>query len=452
MPSIAVSTPTASYQVHVGSGLLASLGRRTRSLTSRRSPRLFVVTSPEIWKLWSSAFLAAFPSAVPPQVLLLPAGESRKRMAAVERLADQLVRARADRDTILIAFGGGIVGDVTGFLAAIYMRGLDFIQVPTTLLAQVDSSVGGKTGVNLLSGKNLIGCFHQPLAVLADTDLLRTLPPRELRAGMQEVVKAAIIRSPQLFNYLEANSAAILDPQHPGHTRALTHLITASVRIKAEVVDADEREHGLRMILNFGHTLGHAIEAATGYKRLLHGEAIAWGMIAATRLSVSRGMLLQQDGARIEAVIRLYGPLPALLCHREEAGRFDRIGQEDALRRPLFHPAHGNRIGPGGPGRGLLRVARSRRVYPHGRTGIWPDSTAKEATLVSLPPPAAGARPEGTQTETDAAANVQQMFDTIAPTYDRANHLLSFGLDRFWWQRAARTLRPLLHNPDAARA
>lgn len=310
VPSIPVSTPTASYKVHVGSGLLASLGRRSRSLSSRRSPRLFVVTSPEIWKLWSTPFLAAFPSETTPQLLFLPAGESRKRMAAVERLAEQLAGARADRDAILIAFGGGIVGDVTGFLAAIYMRGLDFIQVPTTLLAQVDSSVGGKTGVNLLAGKNLVGCFHHPLAVLADTDLLRTLPPRELRAGMQEVVKAATIRSSNLFSYLEANSSAILDPQHPGHTRALAHVIAASVRIKAEVVDADEREHGLRMILNFGHTLGHALEAATGYKQLLHGEAIAWGMIAATRLSLGRGLLAKADASRIEALIHLYGPLP----------------------------------------------------------------------------------------------------------------------------------------------
>ena len=231
-------------------------------------------------------------------------------MAAVERLAEQLARARADRDTLLIAFGGGIVGDVTGFLSAIYMRGLDFIQVPTTLLAQVDSSVGGKTGVNLVAGKNLVGSFHHPLTVLADTDLLRTLPSRELRAGMQEVVKAAIIRSSSLFNYLEANSAAILDPQHPRHAQALTRLITASVRIKAEVVDADEREHGLRMILNFGHTLGHALEAATGYKQLLHGEAIAWGMIAATRLSLSRGLLSRDVVTRIQTLIHRYGPLP----------------------------------------------------------------------------------------------------------------------------------------------
>ena len=310
VPAIPVTTATAGYRVHVGSGLLASLGRRTRALTAGRSAKVFVITSPEIWRLWSADFLAGFTSDSSPQPLFLPPGESHKRLATVERLAEQLTRARADRDTLLIAFGGGIIGDVTGFLAAIYMRGLNFLQVPTTLLAQVDSSVGGKTGVNLRAGKNLIGSFHHPLAVFADTDLLRTLPARELRAGLQESVKAGIIRSPKLFRYLEANAAILLDPQHAAQTKALTHVITASVRIKADVVHADEREHGVRMILNFGHTLGHAIEAATGYKQLLHGEAIGWGMIAATRLAVTRGLLPQPEATRIERVIQAFGPLP----------------------------------------------------------------------------------------------------------------------------------------------
>ncbi len=295
----------------MGKGLLGSLGRRIRSLATGRSPRLFVVTSPAIWQLWSSQFLAAFDPGTSPQPLFLPAGESHKRLAAVERLAEQLARARADRDTILIAFGGGIVGDVTGFLAAIYMRGLDFVQVPTTFLAQVDSSIGGKTGVNLLAGKNLVGSFHHPLAVIADTDLLATLPVRELRAGLQESVKAGIIHSPALFKYLESNAARILNAKHSMHLRALTHVITSSVRIKGAVVDADEREHGLRMILNFGHTLGHAIEAATGYKQLLHGEAVGWGMIAATRLAVLRGLLAPSEANRIESLVHTYASLPA---------------------------------------------------------------------------------------------------------------------------------------------
>ena len=312
MPSVAVSTPSAQYLVHVAGGLIPTLRRRLANLLAPGPvPRLFVVTSPEIWQLWSSEFLASFAGHPQPEPLFLPAGEVHKRLATVERLAEQLSRAGADRDTLLIALGGGIVGDITGFLAAIYMRGLRFVQIPSTLLAQVDSSVGGKTGVNLRTGKNLIGSFHHPLAVFADTDLLRTLPARELRAGLQESVKAGIIRSPKLFRYLEANADAVLDPQHADHISALKQVIAGSVRIKAEVVDADEREGGLRMILNFGHTLGHAIEAATGYKQLLHGEAIGWGMLAATRLAVSRGVLPPAEAGRIERLILRYGPLPS---------------------------------------------------------------------------------------------------------------------------------------------
>ncbi len=310
MPTVPVSTEHTSYNVHVGSGLLGSLRRRIDALPEARGRRQFVVTSPEIWRLWSPALLSSYKGRPAPEPLFLPAGESHKRLHAVEKLAESLSRARADRDTLLLAFGGGIVGDVTGFLAAIYMRGLSFIQVPTTLLAQVDSSVGGKTGVNLRTGKNLIGSFHHPLAVFADTDTLRTLPPRELRAGLQEAVKAGIICSPPLFRQLERQAEILLDPTHPQNSRALQQVITASVRIKAEVVNADEREAGLRMILNFGHTLGHAIEAATGYKQLLHGEAIGWGMIAAIRLAVARGSIAAKPAARMEQLILRYGPLP----------------------------------------------------------------------------------------------------------------------------------------------
>ncbi len=310
MPTVAVQTPTANYRVVIGGDLLRTLRRRVGALVPDLHPRLFVVTSPEIWRLWSAPFLASFAGHAAPQPLFLPAGEPHKRLRSVEALAEQLSGARADRDTLLLAFGGGIVGDVTGFLAAIYMRGVPFVQIPSTLLAQVDSSVGGKTGVNLRTGKNLIGSFHQPLAVFADTDLLRTLPPRELRAGLQESIKAGVIRSPRLFRYLESHADAILNHDHPDHAKSLTDVITASVRIKAEVVHADERELGLRMILNFGHTLGHAIEAATNYTQLLHGEAIAWGMIAATRLALARGILAPSIADRIERLILRYGPLP----------------------------------------------------------------------------------------------------------------------------------------------
>ena len=308
---IPLSTPSATYDITVGAGLLPTLARRLAALTpAAASPRLFVISSPEIWSLWSTPLLASFPADQAPTPILLPAGEPHKRLASVERVADQLASSGADRDSLLLALGGGIIGDITGFVAAIYMRGIRYVQLPTTLLAQVDSSVGGKTGVNLRSGKNLIGSFHHPLAVFADTDTLATLPLRELRAGLHESIKAGVIRSPRLFRQLEREADILLDAQHPGHIAAITRVVVDSIRIKAEVVAADERESGLRMILNFGHTLGHAIEAATGYKQLLHGEAIAWGSVAATHLARARGILSVTDANRIVDTILRYGPLP----------------------------------------------------------------------------------------------------------------------------------------------
>jgi len=239
-------------------------------------------------------------------VLFLPAGERFKRLGEVERLATEMAAAGADRSSLLIAFGGGIVGDLGGFLAAIYMRGIDYAQIPTTLLAQVDSSVGGKTGVNLMVGKNLVGSFHHPRAVFADIDVLQTLPKRELRAGLFESVKAGIIRDAALFRFMEQNAGAILQRE----PAALERVIAASIRMKAGVVAIDERESGLRMILNFGHTLGHAIEAATGYRKLLHGEAIAWGMLAALQIASARGTVNAEQARRMEATILAYGPLP----------------------------------------------------------------------------------------------------------------------------------------------
>ncbi len=306
--TIQVKTGSANYPVFVGRDLLSSLGRRISKLTGRKNQRLFVLTSPEIWSLWADAFLESFAHNDPPTVLFLEPGEEHKRLRNVERLAEQLAESHADRSSLLIAFGGGIVGDLGGFLAAIFMRGIDYIQVPTTLLAQVDSSVGGKTGVNLQAGKNLVGSFHHPLAVFADTDVLQTLPARELRAGLFESVKAGIIRDARLFSLMERNARAIRarDPE------LIEQVVAASVRMKAEVVGIDEMENGLRMILNYGHTLGHAIEAATRYKKLLHGEAVAWGMIAATRLGLARGTITESQAGRIEKVIFDYGPLPAL--------------------------------------------------------------------------------------------------------------------------------------------
>jgi len=307
--TIAVNTPSASYSVLIGDGLLATLADRLHKLLGGKLPRLFVVTSPEIWALWSERFLASFARrGAEPIVLFLPSGEAKKRMSSVETLAGQLAAVGADRDSLILAFGGGVVGDLAGFLAAIYMRGIRYVQVPTTFLAQVDSSLGGKTGVNLVHGKNLIGSFHHPLAVYADTAVLQTLPPEQLRAGLQESIKAGVIYDARLFAYMEEHAAAALasDPE------TLAHIVAASVRVKADVVSKDERESGLRMILNYGHTVGHAIEAATSYKQLLHGEAVAWGMIAALRIARQRNKIQPSQAERIEKLILQYGPLPAI--------------------------------------------------------------------------------------------------------------------------------------------
>jgi 3-dehydroquinate synthase len=273
--------------------------------------RAFVVSSPEILKLWGNELFGGF--STPLATLTVPSGEAHKRMATVERLLEQLAEGGADRDSVLIAFGGGVLGDMTGFLAAIYMRGIRYVQVPTTLLAQVDSSIGGKTGVNLGAGKNLAGAFHHPLAVYADVSTLSTLHADELHAGLQESVKAGIIRDAELFALLERERGRVL----AGDEGLLADVVAASVRVKADVVNADERESGLRMILNLGHTLGHAIEAATEYKQLLHGEAVAWGMLAAIRIAASRGLSNAADSERMQSLIRAYGPMKPFRAEAE---------------------------------------------------------------------------------------------------------------------------------------
>jgi 3-dehydroquinate synthase len=304
--TIRVETPSAKYDVFTGSGLLSTLAPRIERIAGRLPRRVFVLTSGPIWALWKDTFLASF--AEPPVVLFLEPGEKSKSISSVEKLLRQMARAGGDRGSLLIAFGGGIVGDVGGFLAAIYMRGISYVQVPTTFLAQVDSSVGGKTGVNLPEGKNLVGSFHHPLAVFADIGVLATLPDRELRAGLMESVKAGIIRDRSLVRFMEEHVDEVLGRD----AKALERVIAASIRMKADVVSRDERESGLRMILNLGHTVGHALEQATGYKTLLHGEAIGWGMIAALHLARKRGTITGRQFERLENLIHLYGPLPPL--------------------------------------------------------------------------------------------------------------------------------------------
>ncbi|MGC2512280.1 MAG: 3-dehydroquinate synthase, partial [Acidobacteriaceae bacterium] len=238
--------------------------------------------------------------------LFVPPGERLKQLKTVEHLADKMAAAGAKRDALLVAFGGGVIGDMTGFLAAIYMRGIRYVQVPTTYLSQIDSSIGGKTGVNLRVGKNLVGSFYPPAGVFTDPVVLTTLPPKELRSGAVESVKAAVLGDARFFTWLEQNMASLL----AGDQAVITRAIETSARIKAEIVSADERESGERMLLNLGHTVGHAIEAATRYRTLLHGEAIAWGMIAAVHLAVARSALTPAEASRIEELTFRLGPFP----------------------------------------------------------------------------------------------------------------------------------------------
>jgi 3-dehydroquinate synthase len=301
-----VETLSAKYDVFVGSGLLADLAPRMERVLGRLPGRVFMVTSPEIWALWNKQFLRSFDE--PPVTLFLPPGEEHKTVKSVERLLREMVRAGGDRGALLICFGGGIVGDLGGFVAATFMRGIPYVQVPTTFLAQVDSSVGGKVGVNLPEGKNLVGNFLQPRAVFADIGVLGTLPDRELRAGLMESVKAGIIRDRALFRYMEEHAEKILARE----PKALERVIAGSIRMKADVVRRDERESGLRMILNFGHTVGHALEQATRYKAMLHGEAVAWGIVAALALARRRGTITGAQMERMEKLIYCYGPLPKL--------------------------------------------------------------------------------------------------------------------------------------------
>lgn len=300
MPAFEVRTARHTYSNVIERGIL----QRVSEFIPRTSGKLFIVTTPDVWTLHGRRIEEHLKH--DREVLFFPGGEVNKRLAAVEELANELAAHGADRTSIVIAFGGGIVTDVSGFLAAIFMRGIPVLQIPTTLLAQVDAAVGGKTGVNLACGKNLIGSFHQPLAVLIDPEVLSTLPAREYRAGLFEVIKCGIIRDRALFDLLARLPDQVLSKE----PELVDELIASAVRIKSEVVSADERESDLRRILNFGHTIGHAIEAETKYVRFLHGEAIAWGMLAAIRLSELLGMLQREPADSIRQVICRYGPLP----------------------------------------------------------------------------------------------------------------------------------------------
>src|SRR6266403_5513351 len=330
MISVPVATPSRSYEVLIGSGLLARAGECLGKIIGNQ--RTFVVTSPPVRRRWAKVLLKSLSAlGIETGLLEMPDGERSKRLATLEKLAEKLIKQGADRGITLIALGGGVVGDVTGFLASIYMRGVDVIQVPTTVLVQVDAAIGGKTGVNLVSGKNLLGTFHQPRAVLIDSNVLTTLPSRDYRAGLYEALKCGIIGNAGLFRLFEDQRREILD-RDPG---VIEKVIAESVRLKARVVSADEREGGLRQILNLGHTVGHALEAETRYTQLLHGEAVAWGMIAATQIAFSSGKLDSATAERIRSAILGFGRLPRMKF--QTTGVLKRLQSDKKTRQGAVH-------------------------------------------------------------------------------------------------------------------
>ncbi len=311
--TLRVALGERSYAIHVGPGLLAAAGGLLAPLLPQ--PRAVILTNPVVAAHWLAPLRASLKAAgIASESIIVPDGETFKSWSTLHDVLTRLLEQNAERSTTLVALGGGVVGDIGGFAAAIYQRGMPFVQVPTTLLAQVDSSVGGKTAVNHALGKNMIGAFHQPRAVVIDTDCLRTLPEREFAGGLAEVIKTAAIRDLGFFEWLEANLPHLLARD----SEALVHAVAESCRIKAEIVAADEREAGERALLNFGHTFGHAIEAGVGYGEWLHGEAVAAGMVLAARLSERLGGLAGADVERLRALLQRAGlPVEAPRLHAE---------------------------------------------------------------------------------------------------------------------------------------
>jgi 3-dehydroquinate synthase len=303
--AIRVRSDSGDYSVLCERGLLRRISSEIATLGQFSSVHL--ITSPNVWKCFATSFRRCFPKRKELNVHFMDDCEAAKNLATVEKLTQSLVKAGADRKSLLIAVGGGVTGDVAGFVAASYLRGIALVHVPTTLVAQVDSSVGGKTGVNLPEGKNLVGAFYPPRLVLVDPKALATLPDREFRGGLAEVIKYGVIADAKLFAFLETNMDAILKRD----AKALLHIIRRSIEIKADVVTRDEKESSLREILNFGHTFGHALESATHYTRFQHGEAIAWGMMCAALLGHETIKMPPDAVSRIVGLIRRIGPLPA---------------------------------------------------------------------------------------------------------------------------------------------
>jgi 3-dehydroquinate synthase len=299
---IPVRAASASYPVDISAGATENLAAALDAVSVPR--RRFIVSSPTVWRLHGERLRGA--TAEDP--VLVADGERAKNLATVGRIYDSLIKAQADRGCAIVAVGGGVIGDMAGFAAATFLRGIPVVQVPTTLLAQVDAAIGGKTGVNHPLGKNLIGSFHQPVAVIVDPQLLTTLPRREFRAGLYETIKYGVIASRTLFDTIGAQLPAIFARD----TATLVPIIAESCRIKAEIVSSDERESGRRRILNLGHTAGHALEAVTKYRRFRHGEAVAYGMMVAAELASARGVLPAPDRDALRELLVKLGPLPPI--------------------------------------------------------------------------------------------------------------------------------------------
>lgn len=312
MEKVTVHLGERSYPIYVGAGILCQIGGLCRSLGL--SPKGAMITNPTLGHLYTEPILTSFAeSGFTLNVLEVPDGEEYKSLEWAGHLYRKLLPLGLDRQSPLIALGGGVIGDLAGFVAATFMRGLPYIQIPTSLLAQVDSSVGGKVAVNLPEAKNMVGAFYQPHLVVSDVRLLQTLPPREFQAGLAEVVKYGVIADKAFFEWLEGNLPSILRQEE----EVLIYLVRTSCQIKARVVEVDERDEGLRAILNFGHTVGHAIEAATGYRQYTHGEAIAIGMMVAARLSHHLGLCSKEVPLRLLALLQRIG-LPTQLPIKPE--------------------------------------------------------------------------------------------------------------------------------------
>jgi 3-dehydroquinate synthase len=317
---IPINTKSHAYEALIQHGLLQRAGDVLRK-TLGGTPAAFVITVPPVRKRWGKVLSQSLEAAgFRPRFVEMRDGESYKRMATVDQLAESFLRLGADRKALVIAFGGGVVGDVAGMLASVYMRGVKLVQIPTTVQAQLDAAIGGKTGVNLKAGKNLVGTFYQPEVVIIDPAVLETLPQREFRAGMYEAVKAGIIGKPKLFAQLAKVSIQSLRKD----ADAVTAAIAESVKLKADVVSADEKEGDLRRVLNLGHTLGHTLEAATEYRHFLHGEAVAWGMQAAARIALEMSVCDAATYEQIRDAVHAWGPLPQVNIQFSKAMRLVR--------------------------------------------------------------------------------------------------------------------------------